>query len=68
MTIRIRGLLTSSGMSKPIDGRTTTAFAETPSCTAASQSRTVGSFNAPCTALSARAAARREPQRRGTRA
>ena len=56
-----------SATSKPIAGRTTPSFAGTPSFTAASKSRTVGSFTAPCTVLSA-AQAHREPQRFGTRA
>ena len=58
---RIRGLPASFGISKPIAERMTTAFAETPSITAASQSRTVGPSTAPRTTLSARAAANHKP-------
>ena len=60
------------GISKPIAGRMTTAFAGTPSFTAGSQSRTVEPSTAPRTTLSARAAANHKPvvhpQRRGTKA
>ena len=59
MTIRIRELPASFAISKPIAGRMTTAFAGTPSFTAASQSRTVAT--APRTTLSARAAANHKP-------
>ena len=58
---RIRGLRASFGISKPIAGRMMTAFAGTPSFTAASQSRTVGPSTAPHTTLSARAAANHKP-------
>ena len=62
MTVRIRGLPASFGISKPIAGRMTTAFAGTPSFTAASQSRTVGpSTGPPHHSLSARAAANHKP-------
>ena len=61
MTVRIRGLPASFGISKPIAGRMTTAFAGTPSFTARSQSRTVGPSTAPRTTLSARADANHKP-------
>ena len=46
MTIKIRGLPASFGISKPIAGRTTTAFAGDPT---RGQSRTVGPSTAPRT-------------------
>ena len=60
MTIRTRGLPASFGISKTNAGRMTTAFAGTPSLTAASQSRT-GPSTAPRTTLSAHAAANHKP-------
>ena len=70
-TIRSRGLPAPFGISKPIAGGMTTAFAGDPRRSRpASQFRTVAPSTAPRTTLSARAAAnqqaRRELQRRGT--